>query len=52
MAARRLLVHRVARPGTERVVLVSGATVAAGGSALAVFAPTAPVALVGLVVAG
>ena len=52
MAAGRLLVHRLARPGTERVVLVGGATVAAAGSALAALAPTAPVALVGLVVAG
>jgi len=52
MAAGRLLVHRLARPGTERVVLVGGATTAAAGSALAALAPTAPVALVGLVVAG
>ncbi|HEX2135181.1 MAG TPA: MFS transporter [Microvirga sp.] len=52
MAAGRLLVHRLARPGTERVVLVGGATTAAAGSALAAFAPTAPVLLVGLVVAG
>jgi hypothetical protein len=52
MAAGRLLVHRLARPGTERVVLVGGAIVAAAGSALAAFAPTAPVALAGLVIAG
>jgi MFS family permease len=52
MAAGRLLVHRLARPGTERVVLVGGATAAAAGSALAAFAPTAPVVLAGLVLAG
>jgi predicted MFS family arabinose efflux permease len=52
MAVGRLVVHRLAQPGTERVVLVGGATTAAAGSALAALAPTAAVALVGLVVAG
>jgi MFS family permease len=52
MAAGRLLVHRLTRPGAEQAVLVGGASVAAVGSALAAFAPSAPVALAGLVVAG
>lgn len=52
MAAGRLLVHRLARPGTERAVLVGGASVAALGSALAAFAPSTALALAGLVIAG
>ena len=52
MAAGRLLVYRVARPGAERVVLVGGASVAALGSALAAFAPSSPLALAGLLFAG
>jgi MFS family permease len=52
MAAGRLLVHRLAQPGAERAVLLGGASVAALGSALAAFAPSAPLALAGLVIAG
>jgi MFS family permease len=52
MAAGRLLVHRLVRPGVERAVLLGGASVAALGSALAAFAPSVPLALAGLVVAG
>jgi MFS family permease len=52
MTAGRLGVHRLARPGTERTVLVAGAALAGAGSAIASIAPTVPVALVGMVVAG
>jgi MFS family permease len=52
MAAGRLSVHRLARPGGERAVLVAGAAIAGAGSALAAIAPTAPIALAGIVVAG
>jgi MFS family permease len=52
MTAGRLGVHRLARPGTERTVLVAGAALAGAGSAVASIAPTVPVALVGMVVAG
>jgi MFS family permease len=52
MAAGRLLVHRVARTGAERAVLVAGASVGALGSALVAFAASVPLALAGLVVAG
>jgi len=52
MALGRLSVHRLARPGTERAVLIAGAAVASGGSALVAFAPSAPIALAGIVVAG
>ena len=52
MTVGRLTVHWFARPGTERRVLVSGAVIAGAGSALAAFAPSAPIALVGIVVAG
>jgi MFS family permease len=52
MTAGRLTVHRLARPGSERAVLVAGAAVAGAGSALAAAASTASVALVGIVVAG
>jgi MFS family permease len=52
MALGRLSVHRVARPGTERAVLIAGAAGAGAGSALAALAPSAPIALAGIVVAG
>jgi MFS family permease len=52
MTAGRLGVHRLARPGTERTVLVAGAALAGAGSAIASIAPTVPVSLVGMVVAG
>jgi MFS family permease len=52
MALGRLSVHRLARPGGERAVLVAGAAVAGGGSALAALAPSAPIALVGIAAAG
>jgi len=52
MTAGRLGVHRVARPGTERTVLVAGSALAGAGSAVASIAPTVPVALAGMVVAG
>jgi MFS family permease len=52
MAAGRITVHRLAPPGGERSVLTVGALVAAGGSALAAAAPSVPVAIMGIVVAG
>jgi MFS family permease len=52
MALGRLSVHRLARPGTERAVLVAGAAVAGGGSALAALAPSATLALAGIAAAG
>jgi MFS family permease len=52
MTVGRLTVHRLARPGSERAVLVAGATVAGAGSALAAIASATPVALTGIVVAG
>jgi MFS family permease len=52
MAVGRLTAHRVARPGTERTVLVVGAALAGLGSALAALAPSVPIALAGIVVAG
>jgi MFS family permease len=52
MALGRLGVHRLARPGSERAVLIAGAAVAGGGSALAALAPSAPIALAGIGVAG
>jgi MFS family permease len=52
MAVGRLTVHRLAAPGSERAVLVAAAALAAAGSALAAFAGSAPVALVGILVAG
>jgi MFS family permease len=52
MAVGRLTVHRLARPGNERRVLVAGAAVAGAGSALAAGAPSTAVALAGIVVAG
>jgi MFS family permease len=52
MTLGRLAVHWFARRGTERVVLIVGAALAGGGSALAAFAPATPIALVGIVGAG
>ncbi len=52
MTVGRLSAHRLARPGTERIVLIAGASLAAAGSALAAVAPSAPVALAGIAVAG
>jgi MFS family permease len=52
MAAGRLGVHRLARPGSERLVLSVGALVAAAGSLVAALAATAAVALAAIVVAG
>ena len=52
MAVGRIAVHRLARPGSERSVLTIGALVAGGGSAVAAVAPSVPVAIVGIVVAG
>jgi len=52
MAAGRVTVHRLARPGTERSVLTLGALVAGGGSTLAAVAPSVPVAIAGIVLAG
>jgi MFS family permease len=52
MTLGRLSVHRLARHGAERAVLVAGAGTAAAGSTLAALAPSAPIALVGIVVAG
>jgi MFS family permease len=52
MAAGRLLVDRLARPGVERPVLIGGALIAALGSALAALASAAPLALAALVLAG
>ena len=52
MAVGRLMAHRLASPGSERSVLVAAAALTASGSALAAFAGSAPVALVGILVAG
>jgi len=52
MAVGRLMAHRLASPGSERTVLVAAAALTASGSALAAFAGSAPVALVGILVAG
>jgi MFS family permease len=52
MAAGRFGIHRLVRPGAERVVLVSGAAVAGTGSALAALSSSAPLALLGMIVAG
>lgn len=52
MAVGRLTVHRFAKPGTERAVVVAGAAVAGAGSAIAAIAPSTPVALAGILVAG
>jgi MFS family permease len=52
MAVGRLTAHALARPGSERVVLVVGAALAGAGSVLAAVAPSAPLALLGIAVAG
>lgn len=52
MVVGRLAVHRLASPGRERAVLVSGAAVAGVGSAVAALAGSTPLALAGIVVAG
>lgn len=52
MTAGRLGVHRLARPGNERIVLVAGSALAGAGSGIASIAPTVPVALAGMAVAG
>ncbi len=52
MTAGRLSVHRLARPGSERAVLIVGAALAGTGSAVASIAPTVPMALAGMAVAG
>jgi MFS family permease len=52
MTVGRLGVHRLARPGTERTVLVAGSALAGVGSAIAAIAPTVTVALAGMTVAG
>lgn len=52
MAVGRLAVHRLAPPGSERTVLVAAAALAASGSALAAYAGSELVALVGILVAG
>jgi MFS family permease len=52
MTVGRLGVHRFARPGSERAVLVAGALSASAGSAIAALAPVTALALGGIVVAG
>lgn len=52
MTVGRLAAHRIAQPGTEKTVLVIGAALAGIGSALAALAPSAPVALAGIAIAG
>jgi MFS family permease len=52
MAVGRLTAHRIAQPGSERTVLVVGAALAGVGSALAALAPSVPIALAGIFVAG
>jgi MFS family permease len=52
MTVGRLAAHRIARPGTEKTVLVVGAALAGAGSALAALAPSVPVALAGIAIAG
>jgi MFS family permease len=52
MAAGRVAVHRFARHGAERTVLVAGAAVAGAGSGLAAVAGSVPVALAGILLAG
>jgi hypothetical protein len=52
MAVGRLTVHRLAPPGSERTVLVAAAALTASGSALAAYAGSEFVALVGILVAG
>jgi MFS family permease len=52
MTVGRLGAHRLAPPGAERLVLTVGAALAGAGSALAALAPSAAIALVGIVIAG
>ena len=52
MTVGRLSVHHLARPGTERTVLVAGAGLAGVGSAIAAAAPSVWLALIGIVLAG
>jgi MFS family permease len=52
MMVGRLSVHRLARPGMERTVLVAGAGLAGVGSAIAAAAPSVGVALFGILLAG
>jgi MFS family permease len=52
MAVGRLTVHRLAPPGSERTVLVAAAALTASGSALAAYAGSELIALVGILVAG
>jgi MFS family permease len=52
MAVGRLTAHRITHPGGERTVLVVGAALAGVGSALAALAPSVPIALAAIVVAG
>ncbi len=52
MVVGRLSVHRLARPGGERTVLVTGAALAGAGSTVAAIAPSIAIALAGIVVAG
>lgn len=52
MTLGRLAAHRIARPGSEKTVLVVGAALAGVGSALAALAPAVPLALAGIFVAG
>ena len=52
MTVGRLGAHRIAQPGTERAALVVGAALAGVGSALAALAPSATIALAGIVIAG
>lgn len=52
MTVGRLAAHRIAQPGREKTVLVAGAALAGMGSALAALAPSVPLALAAIVVAG
>jgi|SRR5215204_700186 len=52
MAVGRLAAHGLARPGSERAVLVVGGALAGAGSVLAAVASSAPLALAGMAVAG
>jgi MFS family permease len=52
MTVGRLAAHRLAQPGAERATLVVGAALAGVGSAIAALAPSTPVALAGIVIAG
>lgn len=52
MAVGRLSAHRLARPGSERKVLVAGAALAGVGSVIAAAAPSVWLALGGILLAG